>query len=103
MTYTMAGMTAKDKTADENGEQKSPRFLKIFWGASIAIMGFVLIQCGGLDAVQKSVVMLGLPILVIFPVNCVGFIKAVTHCAKYDYTLTEEEKAILQAQDDAKF
>lgn len=95
MTYTMAGMTAADKSEDEMGEQKSPAFLKIFWGAAIAIMGFVLLQAGGLDAVQRSVVMLGLPILAILIVNAIAFIKAVTHREIFDQTLSEEDKKLL--------
>jgi choline-glycine betaine transporter len=93
MTYTMAGMTARDKRATEDGEQKSPTGLKIFWGVSIAIMGFVLIQSGGLTAVQTSVVMLGLPVLVLILINAVAFIKSVTNRHIYDLTLTDAERA----------
>ena len=92
MTYTMAGMTSADKSEDESGEQRSPVYLKIFWGAAIALFGYALLLSGGLDQVQRSVVMLGLPVLAILIVNAVGFIKAVTHREIYDLTLTEEEK-----------
>ena len=92
MTYTMAGMTAADKGENEIGEQKSPTYLKIFWGGAIAIMGYVLLLSGGLDAVQRSVVMLGIPILIILIVNACSFIKAVRNREVYDLTLTEEER-----------
>ena len=92
MIYTMAGMTASDKGETEIGEQKSPVFLKIFWGAAIAVMGYVLLRSGGLSAVQQSVVMLGLPILVILLVNAASFIKAVNNREIYDLTLTNEER-----------
>ncbi|MFR1112783.1 MAG: BCCT family transporter [Blautia sp.] len=88
----MAGMTSADKSEDESGEQRSPVYLKIFWGAAIALFGYALLLSGGLDQVQRSVVMLGLPVLAILIVNAVGFIKAVTHREIYDLTLTEEEK-----------
>lgn len=65
------------------------------WYAAIAIMGFVLLQAGGLDAVQRSVVMLGLPILAILIVNAIAFIKAVTHREIFDQTLSEEDKKLL--------
>ncbi|WP_409969360.1 BCCT family transporter [Bengtsoniella intestinalis] len=100
MTYTMAGMTAKDNSADETGEQKSPRFLKVFWGGSISLMGFILIQSGGLNAVQKSVVMLGLPILVVIIINCISFAKATTNRVKYDYTLSDEDREKLKLEAD---
>lgn len=98
MTYTMAGMTAKDKGETETGEQKSPHLLKIFWGGSIALMGYILLKAGGLESVQRSVVMLGLPVLIILIINFVGFMKAVRNREVYDLTLTEEEKQILIAR-----
>lgn len=98
MTYTMAGMTSADKGEDEAGEQKSPVYLKVFWGAAIALFGYALLLSGGLDQVQRSVVMLGLPVLAILIINAFSFIKAVTHREVYDLTLTEEEKQKLIAQ-----
>ena len=98
MIYTMAGMTSIDKGETETGEQKSPIFLKVFWGAAIAIMGYVLLKSGGLESVQRSVVMLGLPILAIIIVNAIGFIKAVRNREVYDLTLTDEEKEKIIAQ-----
>ncbi|UQZ88872.1 hypothetical protein C4J81_06550 [Deltaproteobacteria bacterium Smac51] len=92
MIYTMAGMTSADKGETAIGEQKSPTFLKVFWGAAIAIMGYILLKSGGLKAVQQSVVMLGLPVLVILLVNAVSFIKAVNNRETYDLTLTDEER-----------
>ena len=92
MDYTMAGMTSTDKTEDENGEIKSPAFLKVFWAAVIGLMSYVLLKAGGLETVQRSVVSLGLPILVILLVNCVSFIKAVRHREVYDLTLSEEDR-----------
>lgn len=92
MNYTISGMTARDKREDENGEQRSPIVLKIFWGVTIAAMGFVLIQSGGLNVVMRSVIMIGLPILAIIMLNAVAFVKAVTNRDKYDLTMTEEER-----------
>lgn len=92
MTYTMAAITSSNKEVTEDGEQKSSIFLKVFWGVSIAIMGFILIQSGGLTAVQTSVVICGLPILVLLIVNALAFIKSVTNREIYDLTLTEEER-----------
>ncbi len=91
MTYTMAGMSVLNKTSDSSGEQKSPIFLKIFWGVAIALMGFVLIQSGGLESVQISVVICGLPILLLLIINSIGFIKMMFYRNKYDLTLKDKK------------
>ena len=98
MVYTMAGMTAADRSENEIGEQKSPVFLKVFWGAAIALMGYILLLSGGLDSVQHSVLVLGIPVLIILLINAVSFIKATTQREKYDLTLTEEQKAMLRKE-----
>lgn len=90
MIYTLAGMMSADKVEDGNGEQKSPAALKIFWGGAIAVFGYVLLLAGGLNQVQRSVVMLGLPVLFILLINVWGFIKAVSHRENYEKTWEEE-------------
>ncbi|MDO5409645.1 MAG: BCCT family transporter [Lachnospiraceae bacterium] len=96
MIYTMAGMTAADKGETEIGEQKSPFYLKIFWGVAIALMGYILLLSGGLEVVQRSVVMLGIPVLIILLINAASFVKATTHRLEYDLTLTEKQKEKLR-------
>ena len=103
MVYTMAGMTAADRSENEIGEQKSPLILKIFWGAAIALMGYILLLSGGLTSVQHSVLVLGIPVLIILLINAASFIKAVTHRMEYDLTLTEEQKKILLAEKEKDF
>ena len=98
MVYTMAGMTAADRSENEIGEQKSPVLLKVFWGAAIALMGYILLLSGGLDSVQHSVLVLGIPVLIILLINAVSFIKATTQREKYDLTLTEEQRAMLRKE-----
>lgn len=100
MVYTMAGMTAADRSENEIGEQKSPLFLKIFWGGAIALMGYILLLSGGLDSVQHSVLVLGIPVLVILLINAASFVKATTHRLEYDLTLTEEQKKILRDREE---
>lgn len=102
MVYTMAGMTAADRGENEIGEQKSPLFLKIFWGAAIALMGYILMLSGGLDSVQHSVLVLGIPVLVILLINAASFVKATTNRLEYDLTLTEEQKNRLIAEKEAE-
>ena len=103
MVYTMAGMTAADRSEDESGEQKSPLFLKIFWGAAIALMGYILMLSGGLESVQHSVLVLGIPVLIILLINAASFVKATTHRLEFDLTLTPEQKKILQEEAERQF
>lgn len=95
MVYTMAGMTSADRGETEIGEQKSPVFLKVFWGGAIALMGYILLLSGGLTSVQHSVLVLGIPVLIILLINAVSFIKATRNRLEYDLTLTEVERAKL--------
>ena len=103
MVYTMAGMTAMDRSENEIGEQKSPVFLKVFWGAAIALMGYILLLSGGLDSVQHSVLVLGIPVLVILLINAASFVKAVKNREEYDLTLTEEQKKLLREEREKEF
>lgn len=75
-----------------------PVFLKVFWGAAIALMGYILLLSGGLDSVQHSVLVLGILVLIILLINAVSFIKATTQREKYDLTLTEAQKAMLRKE-----
>ncbi|SMD07160.1 glycine betaine transporter [Desulfocicer vacuolatum DSM 3385] len=74
MTLTLANMTSSsyESTTDE---QDAPNLLKIFWGAMMAGMAFVLLMSGGLKSLQTAVVVCGLPILLLGLVMCVGFVK----------------------------
>jgi choline/carnitine/betaine transport len=74
MTLTLANMTSatyEDTTNDED----APNALKIFWGALMAGMAFVLLMSGGLKSLQTAVVVCGLPILLLGLVMCVAYIK----------------------------
>ncbi|HCT90982.1 MAG TPA: hypothetical protein DF613_06350 [Lachnospiraceae bacterium] len=103
MVYTMAGMTASDRGENEIGEQKSPVVLKVFWGAAIALMGYILLLSGGLTSVQHSVLVLGIPVLVILLINAASFVKVVMQRETYDLTLTQEQKELLQREKEMKF
>lgn len=94
MTLTLADMTSNVDTS--TNEQASPNILKIFWGTGMALMAYILLLSGGLQALQTSVIVCGLPILIIQIFMCIAYIKSVVHQADYDMTLTEEEKVALR-------
>ncbi|MCG8567335.1 MAG: BCCT family transporter [Desulfobacterales bacterium] len=79
MTLTLANMTAAEKANSdaprEQDEQDAPNILKIFWGALMAGMAFVLLMSGGLKSLQTAVVVCGLPILLMGLCMMVGYIK----------------------------
>lgn len=90
---TVAEMTAKVRPEDKDDPQKaSPNSLKIFWGALMAAVAFALLQSGGLSALQTSVIVCALPILVLTVFMVSSFLKSLKNYKKYDMTLSEEER-----------
>lgn len=102
MTLTLSDMSIKPQYLGAEGDPKaSPSILKVFWGIIMGLVAFVLLISGGLGALQTASVVCGLPILVIQLVLAVAFIKSVRQRSRYDMTLTEEEKAELEAEEAA--
>jgi glycine betaine transporter len=58
--------------------------MKIFWGVLMGLLSWVLLVSGGASALQTSVIVCGLPILVLQIVMAVGFVKAMGNLKKYD-------------------
>lgn len=83
MTLTIADMTCK---ADE-----TPNVLKAFWGILMGLVAFIMLENGGLDALQTSVIVCALPLLVMILFMVAAYIKSMRHRSQYDQTLTEEE------------
>lgn len=92
MIYSIAEMSVNQSELLPNDHRVN--YLKIFWGIAISLMGFILIQSGGLTTVQTSVVVLGIPILLILVAYVFGFVKAIR---RYDETMLAIKRV-----DDAK-
>lgn len=100
MTLTLSDMSIKPEYLGEEGDPKaSPSSLKIFWGILMGAVAFVLLISGGLGALQTASVVCGLPILVIQLVWAGAYIKSMRQRSRYDLTLTPEEKAELEAEE----
>lgn len=91
-------MTLSDLCVVKKGEEKeatsdshSPFSLKAFWGIAMCLLGFVLLQSGGLSAVQTSSIILGLPILILLLFMAVSLVKGLSKYKDYDTTLKEGE------------
>ncbi|WP_273225932.1 BCCT family transporter [Geosporobacter ferrireducens] len=89
MTLTLANMTSASYESNKN-EQDAPNILKIFWGALMGGMAFVLLMSGGLNALQTAVVVCGLPILLLGLVMCVAYVKSMKNVEDYDMVGTFE-------------
>lgn len=88
---TVAEMTAKVDEADKADVQKaSPHWLKVFWGVLMAAVAFALMQSGGLSALQTSVIVCALPILVLTIFMVYALLKTIPNWEKYDLTLNTE-------------
>lgn len=69
----------------------APAPLKIFWAFIMSFLAFVLLVSGGLDAVQTTSIVLGLPMLILILFMVAGTIKGFKNYKKYDKTLKEGE------------
>jgi choline/carnitine/betaine transport len=97
---TVAEMTALPDEADKGDVQEaSPHWVKVFWGTLMAAVAFALMQSGGLSALQTSVIVCALPILVLTIFMVYAFLKTIPNYEKYDRTKTEEERTIEDSKD----
>ncbi|HLR53144.1 MAG TPA: BCCT family transporter [Pseudogracilibacillus sp.] len=63
------------KKLDKAGQP--PRYQRIFWALILGIVGITVLAIGGLDAVQLSSVIIGVPMILVFILMTVSFIKSV--------------------------
>ncbi len=93
MTSTVASMTTKGfgETIDD---KEPPAPMKIFWGLTMGLLSFVLLITGGINALQTSVIVCGLPILILQLVMVYSYIKAMLNLKEYDLVNPEEAAAL---------
>lgn len=63
------------KKLDKSGQP--PRYQRLFWALILGAVGITVIAIGGLDAVQLSSVIIGVPMILVFALMTVSFIKSV--------------------------
>lgn len=78
-----ASMTTKG-FGESKEDREPPAAMKIFWGVVMGMLSWVLLVSGGASALQTSVIVCGLPILVLQIVMAIGFVKAMRNLNKYD-------------------
>ena len=69
--YTVASICSKDLT----GYEEPTRWLRIVWALAIAVVGVGLLSVGGLKAVQLSTLIVALPMIPVFVIMALSFIR----------------------------
>ncbi len=104
MTLTISEMVVKESEMEKRvaAGKGAPKYLIVFWGVLIGAIAFVLLYSGGLEALQTSSIVCGLPILILLLFMVVSFIKSMKHRSQYDLTLSDEEREELAKLEDRK-
>lgn len=74
MTSTAAAMTTKG-FGETREEMEAPGVMKIFWGAAMGVAAWLCLVAGGTEGLQTSVIICGLPILVMQIAMMLGLIR----------------------------
>lgn len=80
-TNAMAGLCTRGITQDD---QKSPAWIKVVWGVSIALMTWVLISFAGIDGIKAASNLGGFPNMFLVIIMIIGLLKICQKPAKYD-------------------
>lgn len=64
-----------------------PRYQRLFWALILGIVGITVIAIGGLEAVQLSSVIIGVPMILVFTLMTISFIKSV----RKDFSVKKSE------------
>jgi len=89
MTTMLGKVTCKD-LGDDARFGEPPVRLKFFWGILMGLLAFVLLVTGGIAALQTSVIVCGLPILIVQLFMVVNYGKAMGNLKKYDVVSSAE-------------
>jgi glycine betaine transporter len=90
MTSTIASMTTRGY-GESMEEREAPAPMKIFWGVGMGLLSFLLLITGGARALQSSVIVCALPILVLQIAMVVAYCKAMFDLKTYDIVGTNPE------------
>ncbi|MGJ1192180.1 BCCT family transporter [Sphingobacterium sp. HSC-15S19] len=77
VTSADSGIFVMNSIATKNAP-KSPKWQMVFWGALLAILALMLLNTGGLQALQTMTLITALPFSIIMLLFCVSLVKALT-------------------------
>lgn len=75
VTSADSGIFVMNSIATKNAT-KSPKWQMVFWGALLAILALMLLNAGGLEALQTMTLITALPFSIIMLLFCVSLLKA---------------------------
>ncbi|WP_312338195.1 BCCT family transporter [Sphingobacterium sp.] len=90
VTSADSGIFVMNSIATKNAA-KSPKWQMVFWGALLAILALMLLNTGGLQALQTMTLITALPFSVIMLLFCVSLVKALIIDRRYydrDFSVT---------------
>ncbi|ULT25632.1 BCCT family transporter [Sphingobacterium sp. E70] len=82
MTSADSGIFVMNSIATKNA-MKSPKWQMVFWGALLAILALMLLNTGGLQALQTMTLITALPFSIIMLLFCVSLVKALVIDSSY--------------------
>jgi len=77
VTSADSGIFVMNSIATKNAV-KSPKWQMVFWGALLAILALMLLNTGGLQALQTMTLITALPFSIIMLLFCISLVKALT-------------------------
>lgn len=86
VSVTLAAMTTVGFD-DSGNEKEPPKMMIIFWGVLMGAITIILLYAGGeqaFQALQSSVVVFGLPIVILQVVMAFAYVKCMLQCKKWD-------------------
>ena len=90
VTSADSGIFVMNSIATKNAA-KSPKWQMVFWGALLAILALMLLNTGGLEALQTMTLITALPFSIIMVLFCVSLVKALIIDQRYydrDFSVT---------------
>lgn len=93
MTSTIASMITLG-FGDTKEETEPPAPMKIFWGSLLGLLAFVILLSGGISAIQSTVIICGLPILILLLFMVYSYIKAMYNLKEYDLINPQEAEVL---------
>lgn len=92
--YTLAFSTLKVQEGNHGEQQEPARWWRLVWAAMLAFGALALMMVGGLSSLQTACVVVGLPLIFVFTIMTISFLK----WAKKDFGAEMKER-ILSADD----
>ncbi|WP_286587303.1 BCCT family transporter [Sphingobacterium sp. N143] len=90
VTSADSGIFVMNSIATKNAA-KSPKWQMVFWGALLAVLALMLLNTGGLEALQTMTLITALPFSIIMVLFCVSLVKALIIDQRYydrDFSVT---------------